>query len=70
MVLHGIDLIRADSGVSRQTIYRLIRSGAIPAGVVVRFGPRLRVDPEAYSRWKAAGGTAGVVVEGRGRARR
>lgn len=43
-------------GVTPARFYELCRRKVLPAGVVVRLGRRIRVDPEALERFIADGG--------------
>jgi excisionase family DNA binding protein len=57
--LLGADEVGARLGVSRQTVYRLVREGHLPAVRLADTGSSLRFDPERLERWIAARETGG-----------
>jgi hypothetical protein len=55
---HAKWLVEHGAANSLPAAYRLCRE-VLPAGVVVSLGPKkIRIDPEAFARWAAAGGSA------------
>jgi hypothetical protein len=55
--------IAAENGLEARSLYRAIRLGVVPLGVVVHVGRRVLICCEAWERWVAAGGSA---LPGRG----
>ena len=45
-------------GVKEGRVYEMIRTGLLPAGVVVHLGRQIRIDEDALRAWIHAGGQA------------
>lgn len=45
-------------GLSEWRVYDLVRQGILPAGVVVRLGRTIKINPEKLEKWVESGGEA------------